>query len=237
MSGYDTAVFDVDGTLVDTNYQHALAWFRAFREHDLTVPIWRIHRAIGMGGDQLVAEVAGDDVEKKLGDDLRTAWTEQFAPMLSEVVPFAGARDLLIAARERGFKVVLASSGEAEHTQHYLDLLHARELIDGWTTSDDVRETKPAPDLIHAALDKVGGRAGILIGDSTWDCLAAAEAGAITYAVRTGGFSSEELTEAGASAVYDDLSGLLEHLGDTQLAAARPTIDRDQPAGAQVGAT
>lgn len=219
-TSFDTAAFDVDGTLVDTNYQHALAWYRAFREHDLTVPIWRIHRAIGMGGDQLVAAVAGDDVEAELGDALRAAWTALFRPMMAEVVPFAGARELLIAARARGFKVVLASSGQAEQTEHYLDLLDARDLIDGWTTSDDVQETKPAPDLIQAALAKVDGTAGILIGDSTWDCQAAKKAGAITYAVLTGGFSVEELEQAGARRVYDDLPGLLDDLDHTALAAA-----------------
>lgn len=219
-TAFDTAVFDVDGTLVDTNYQHALAWFRAMRDHDLTVPIWRIHRAIGMGGDQLVAAVAGDGVEAELGDTLRAAWIEEFTPMMAEVVPFAGARELLIAARSRGFKVVLASSGQAEQTEHYLDLLDARDLIDGWTTSDDVQETKPAPDLIHAALAKVGGTSGILLGDSTWDCQAAQKAGAITYAVLTGGFSVEELEQAGARRVYDDLPGLLDDLDNTALAAA-----------------
>ena len=219
-AGYDTAAFDVDGTLVDTNYQHALAWFRAFREHDVIVPIWRIHRAIGMGGDQLVSAVAGDDIEAAHGDDLREAWSAQFEKMLAEVVPFADARELLIAARERGFKIVLASSGAAKHTEHYLDLLDARDLIDDWTTSDDVEETKPAPDLIDAALKKVGGTRGILIGDSTWDSQAAAHAGALSYAVRTGGFSSDELSQAGAARVYDDLTSLLADLDNTELAAA-----------------
>ena len=217
---YDTAAFDVDGTLVDTNYQHTLAWFRAFRQRDVTVPIWRIHRAIGMGGDQLVAAVAGDDVERRLGDELRDAWTVEFDKMLAEVVPFAGARDLLVAARERGFKVVLASSGQAKHTEHYLDLLDAHALIDGLTTSDDVKETKPAPDLIDAALTKVSGRRGILVGDSTWDSQAAVKAGALSYAVKTGGFSTEELEQAGGAQVYDDLPALLADIDRTALAAA-----------------
>lgn len=219
--GYDTAAFDVDGTLVDTNYQHTLAWFRAFRRFDITPPIWRIHRSIGMGGDQLVTAVAGDDVEKRIGDDLRTAWKEEFDPLLAEVVVFEGARELLVAARERGFKVVLASSGAQDHTSHYIDLLDAADVIDGFTTSDDVEQTKPSPDLIHSALKKVGGSRAILIGDSTWDAEAAQRAGALTYAVLTGGFSVEELEKAGAQRVFDSLTALREAMDDLELKAAQ----------------
>jgi beta-phosphoglucomutase-like phosphatase (HAD superfamily) len=152
-SGSDTAIFDVDGTLVDTNYQHALAWYRAFRRIDVTVPTWRIHRAIGMGGDQLVAAVTDDDVERRHGDELRELWGEEFEPMLGEVQPFEGATELLQEVRDRGFRVVLASSGKQEHVEHYLDLIDGRQLAQAWTTSDDVEATKPAPDLVRVALD------------------------------------------------------------------------------------
>src|SRR5882724_8670731 len=118
----DTAVVDVDGTLVDSNYQHALAWFRAFRHYDITLPVWRLHRAIGMGGDQLVAAVAGDEVEERLGDQLRARWSTEFDPMLDEVQPLIGARELLVELRGYGLTVVLASSGKPEHVDHYLDL-------------------------------------------------------------------------------------------------------------------
>ena len=214
---FDVAAFDLDGTLVDSNYQHSLAWFRALRAYDITVPIWRIHRSIGMGGDQIVAEVAGTDVEKRLGDDLREQWKKEFDPMLAEIVAFAGARELLIAARERGFRVVLASSGSPDHTDHYIDLLDARELIDAATTSEDVESTKPAPDLVHVAVEKVHGRRGILIGDSTWDCQSAAEADGLSYALRTGGFSTEELQAAGAAGVYESLEDLVDDLDNTVL--------------------
>jgi len=154
----DTAILDVDGTLVDSNYQHALAWFRAFRRLSLTVPIWRIHRAIGMGGDQLVAAVTDDRTESRLGDELRAAWSEEFEPMLGEVQPFEGAADLIREVRRRGLGVVLASSGQQRHLEHYLDLIDGRELADAWTTSGDVKATKPAPDLVQVALAKVDGR-------------------------------------------------------------------------------
>ena len=153
----DTAVFDVDGTLVDTNYQHALAWFRAFRRFDITLPLWQLHRGIGMGGDNFVAHVAGDAVEQRYGSQLRDAWGEEFDLMIGEVRPFAAARPLLEEIKGRGFKLVLASSGKAEHVEAFLDLIGGKDLADAWTTSDDVQWSKPAPDLVCAALAKVGG--------------------------------------------------------------------------------
>jgi HAD superfamily hydrolase (TIGR01549 family) len=214
----DTLVFDVDGTLVDTNYQHAIAWYRAFRRFDLTPAVWRIHRAVGMGGDQLVAAVAGQDVEDEHGDELRSAWTEEFEPFLAEVQPFEGAEPLLAEVRKRGLKLVLASSGESKHVDHYLDLLDGRKLAEAWTTSEDAEETKPAPDLVETAMAKVDGVNAVMIGDSTWDAKAAKRAGLPTFAVRTGGFSIEELLEAGATKVYDSLEELQSDL-DTVISA------------------
>ncbi len=207
-TGPDTAVLDVDGTLVDTNYQHALAWYRAFRRHDITLQLWRIHRTIGMGGDQLVGALAGERVEAEHGDELRAAWAEEFDPMLDELRPFDGAHALLVEIHRRGFKLVLASSGKAEHVDHYLDLLDARDLADAWTTSDDVEQTKPAPDLVEVAVGKVEGARAVMVGDSTWDCVAAGKLHVPTYCLRTGGFSVDELTEAGARRVYESLPAL-----------------------------
>jgi HAD superfamily hydrolase (TIGR01549 family) len=208
----DTAVVDVDGTLVDSNYQHALAWFRAFRHHDITLPVWRLHRAIGMGGDQLVAAVASDEVEERLGDELRARWSIEFDPMLDEVQPLIGARELLVELREHGLTVVLASSGKPEHVDHYLDLVDGKSVAHTWTTSGDVDHTKPAPDLLQVALRKAGGDAPVMIGDSVWDFAAAHRAGYPGYALRTGGFSERELLDAGALEVYTSLADLGEGL-------------------------
>jgi HAD superfamily hydrolase (TIGR01549 family) len=201
-------VLDVDGTLVDTNYHHAIAWFRAFRRSDVTVPIWRIHRAIGMGGDQLVPTVAGEDVEDRLGDTVRDAWKKEVDSILDEVRPIEGARELLEAARDAGYIVVLASSGKPDHVDRYLDLLDARELAHDWTSSADVSETKPEPDLIEVALRKAGASEAVVVGDSVWDCQAAQRIGLPCVAVRTGGFGEQELLDNGASRVYDELAQL-----------------------------
>lgn len=212
-SAPDTAVVDVDGTLVDTNYHHAIAWYRAFRRFEETLPVWRLHRAIGMGGDQLVTEVAGVRFEDEHGDDVRAAWGEEFEPMLREVRPFGGVRELLGELRGRGLKVVLASSGAPEHVEVYLELFDGRDLADAWTTSEDVDNTKPEPDLISVAVERVGGRSAVVVGDSVWDFEAARRAGHVGYAIRTGGFSTEELTEAGAREVFDSLPELHQALG------------------------
>jgi HAD superfamily hydrolase (TIGR01549 family) len=212
------ALLDVDGTLVDTNYHHAIAWYRAFREHGLTLPVWRIHRHIGMGGDQLVAAVAGKRVEDRQGDSIRAAETALYADLIGEVQPFADARRLLELLDGRGHRLVLASSGKRDEVDHYLDLLDARELVEAWTTSADVERTKPDPDLVHAAMDKVGGGEAVLVGDSTWDCEAAARAEVPTVAVLTGGFSEQELRQAGAVAVFESLTDLCERLDETPLA-------------------
>ena len=207
------AILDVDGTLVDTNYHHAIAWYRAFRRQGVTPPIWRIHRHIGMGGDQLVAAVAGEEVEERSGDAIREAENELYMDLVDEVVALKGARELIGELGERADRVVLASSAKEHEVDRYLDLLDARELADAWTTSADVESTKPEPDLVHAALDKASADSGLMLGDTTWDCEAAARAGLASVAVLTGGFSAPELRDAGAAAVFDDLDSLRSNLG------------------------
>ena len=124
------AILDIDGTLVDTNYHHAIAWFRAFRQHGHVVPIWRIHRHIGMGGDKLVAALLSEEVEEREGPDIRAAETALYLTFIEEVEPLRGARALMEDLRDRGRQVVLASSAKADEVDHYLDLLDARSLAD-----------------------------------------------------------------------------------------------------------
>jgi HAD superfamily hydrolase (TIGR01509 family) len=211
------AILDVDGTLVDTNYQHALAWYRAFRDQGVTLPLHRIHRHIGMGGDQLVAALAGDDFEREHGDAAREAEGRRYEAMIGEVAPLPEARDLIARLRERGHDIVLASSAKPHEVEHYLDLLDARELVRAWTTSGDVERTKPAPDLVEVAREHVRSGPAVMVGDSTWDCEAAARAGIASVGVLTGGFSEQELREAGAACVFTDLPALLAGLDDSPL--------------------
>ena len=211
------AILDIDGTLVDTNYQHAIAWYLAFRQHDVVLPVWRIHRHIGMGGDQLVAALAGDEVEDELGDDIRAAEKALYLSSIQSTTPLEGSRGLIEDLKGAGRQVVLASSAKEQEVDHYLDLLDARELVDGWTTSADVEHTKPEPDLVVAALDKLGTRDAVMVGDTPWDVKAAKAADVPTVAVLTGGFSEDELREAGAVAVFESIVDLRERIADTPL--------------------
>jgi HAD superfamily hydrolase (TIGR01549 family) len=212
------AILDIDGTLVDTNYQHALAWFRAFKVHGLVEPLWAIHRHIGMGGDQLVAAIAGEDFDREHGDEVRHAEKALYMSMIQEVEPLDGAHEFIEGLKRTGHRVILASSAKPDELEHYLGLLDARELADGWTDSSDVERTKPSPDLVNAALEKAGGGEAVMVGDSVWDCKAAANAGIPAVGVLTGGFSEQELTEAGAVAVFHSVAELREGLADTPLA-------------------
>jgi HAD superfamily hydrolase (TIGR01549 family) len=214
------AVLDVDGTLVDTNYQHALAWYRSFRSLGETFPVWRIHRLIGMGGDQLVAALGGDAVEQRIGEQARERWVQEFDPMMGETALLPGARGLIVALKERGHRVVLASSGKPHHVDRALDLLDAREIADGWTTSEDVEATKPAPDLLRVALEKIGepvDAPSLVIGDSVYDVEAAKNAGMPAIVVRSGGFGDDELRDAGALGIYDTPGDLAAALDETDL--------------------
>ena len=211
------ALLDLDGTLVDANYQHALAWFRAFQRFEIVLPVWRLHRHIGMGGDQYVKAVAGEEVERRLGDDLRDAHSEEFQRLRDECEPLEGARDLLAELKKRGLEVVIASSSSEDDLDFFVDKLVARGLLDEWTSKDDVEHTKPHPDPIEAALEKAGTRDGVMLGDSRWDIESAAKAGLPTICVLTGGWSEQELRDHGAAAVFESIPQLLEHLDETPL--------------------
>jgi HAD superfamily hydrolase (TIGR01509 family) len=213
------AILDIDGTLVDTNYQHALAWYRAFRQYGIVLPIWRIHRHIGMGGDQMIGALTDERTEQEKGDDIRAAEKTLYFQLIGEVQPMADSRTLIEILKQRGHTVVLASSAKQDEVDHYLDLLDVRELADDWTTSADVESTKPAPDLVTTALEKAGAAPddAVMVGDTPWDVEAARKAGVATIAVRTGGFGPDELEEAGAKAVFESVTELCERLDQTPL--------------------
>ena len=213
------AILDIDGTLVDTNYHHAVAWYRAFRQHGIVLPIWRIHTHIGMGGDQLVASLTSEEVDESMGDEIRAAEKALYMALIDEVEPVSEAREFVADLKQRGHTVVLASSAKEDEVEHYLDLLDARGLADSWTTSADVESTKPQPDLVRAALDKAGSESdgAVMVGDTPWDIKAADAAGVSCVAVITGGFSRAELEQAGAVAVFESVADLRSSLDETPL--------------------
>ena len=203
------AILDVDGTLVDTNYHHALAWHRALHAHGHPVQMWKVHRHIGMGGDQILDALIGEEAAAAQGEAIRDAEADAYKELIGEVEPMEGARELIEKLRDAGANVILASSAKQEEVDHYLDLLDARELVDDWTTSADVESTKPDPDLVLAALEKAGrDNPSVMVGDSVWDVKAAKAAGVPTMAVLTGGFSEAELRDAGASQVVESIAEL-----------------------------
>jgi HAD superfamily hydrolase (TIGR01549 family) len=179
--------------------------------------MWRVHRHIGMGGDQIVKAIAGDAVEREHGDSLREAAGAEFKRLRDECFPLEGARELVAELKRRRLVVVLASSSNQDDLDHFLDLLEVRDLVDGWTTSDDVERTKPDPDVIHAALEKAGTTDAVMVGDSRWDIEAAASAGLETVCAITGGWSEQELLDAGAVAVFPSLVELRKRLDETPL--------------------
>jgi HAD superfamily hydrolase (TIGR01549 family) len=203
-----SAIVDIDGTLVDSNYQHVLAWQRAFTRFERYPPMWQIHRHMGMGGDQLVAAVAGEDFERSHGESVREAEKDLYPELMPEVRPFDGASDFVIALSQAGWSVVLSSSAKGEEVDHYVEMLGTAEHADGRTDSEDVEQTKPSPDLIESALEKAEGGDAIMIGDSVWDIEAAARAGVPSVAVLSGGFPEEDLLKAGAVDVVDSVAAL-----------------------------
>jgi len=215
------AVVDVDGTLIDTNYHHVVAWQLAFDRVGALVPTSTLHRHVGMGGDQFVGAVAGEEIESRHGDELRelhdSIYREHF---IDRVRPYGEARRFLERLRELGLRVVLASSAREDEIERYLAMLDARELCDAWTSSGDVEKTKPHPDLLEVAIAKVDGEPAFLLGDSVWDCEAAKRIDLPTLAVLTGGFGRDELLEAGAAEVVADLPELLERIEALQAVAS-----------------
>jgi HAD superfamily hydrolase (TIGR01549 family) len=203
-------LLDIDGTLVDSTYHHAVAWHRAFSQITDVPPLWRLHRAIGMGGDRLVAAVAGDAAEEEHGDDLRDAWRKEYAKLRAEVRPLPGAADLVHQLVRDGFVVALASSGDPQFGREAVDLLGIGSAIADLLTSEDVDSSKPDPDLIQETLGRLDGvESAVFVGDTVYDVESAARAGIGCVALRSGGFGRAELEDAGALRVEELPSDLL----------------------------
>ena len=208
-------LFDVDGTLTDTNYLHTLAWRRAFLDNGHDVASWRIHRLIGASGTKLVEDCIG-----RPDADVKSAWRDHFEALAPEVRAFPGALDLVRAVQERGGRAVLATSSPEDLVAHHLRALGIEESdVDGITTDTDVEEAKPAPDVFIAALAAAEGVAAraVVIGDTGWDLQAAQAAGIAAIAVRTGGWGHDELVQAGAVEVHDDVEALCRDLETSTL--------------------
>lgn len=212
--GFEVALLDIDGTLLDSTYHHAIAWARAFAAVGHPVPVWQLHRHIGMGGDRLIPAVSSQEVADRLGEELTERHTRAYDELIDETGLLPGARELLDGLRASGLEVVLASSSQPQHAEHALRLLDAEERTDAWTTSEDAEESKPHPELLEKALERVGGSRAVMIGDATWDVEAASKAGIPTIGLLSGGFGEEELRAAGAAAVYRDPADLLASLGE-----------------------
>ncbi|MDZ5663351.1 HAD family hydrolase [Nocardioides sp. S-58] len=210
-------VLDLDGTLVDSVYQHVVAWKAALNDVGLHVSGVRIHEAIGMGGDRLVAHVAGDAAEDAVGDDVRALHDKYFKATLRTVCALDGASELAAALATRGHRVVLASSSEADIVDDLLELVDVRRHLDAVLTGSDGVPSKPAPDIVHEAAARVGGGPAVVVGDAVWDALSAESAGAAFVGLRSGGVAAERLLAAGAARVHDGPRDLLDHLDEGPL--------------------
>jgi phosphoglycolate phosphatase len=215
LTGIDTVVVDLDGTLVDSNYVHVLAWREAFRDVGLDIASHRIHRVIGVGGDQLVERVAGEAVERNVGDEVRRRHQVHLGERAGLVSATEGAGELIQLLRDRGVSVVLASSSEQEITDRFLDLVDgAAGLLTAAVTGDDVSRSKPHPDLIEVALEEVEAGKAVVVGDTVWDVEAATAARVPCIALLTGGIPERELREAGAVMVFETPRDLADTLRD-----------------------
>jgi HAD superfamily hydrolase (TIGR01509 family) len=223
MNGSLRAVlFDVDGTLVDTNYLHAVTWWQAFAQGGHYVPMTDIHRTIGMGTDQLLDRLLPADRDSGADGKLALSHDALYATYWSRLRPLPGAADLLRACRARGLAVILASSaGEAE-SGILRAAIDAEDAIDAATFAGDVESSKPAPDLVQVALKKAGVPAeqAVFVGDTVWDVQASGKAGVPCIGLLSGGISREELADAGAVQVYDGPADLLAALSRSLIGQA-----------------
>jgi len=224
-SQVDTVVLDLDGTLVDSVYVHTTCWRDAFRDVGVEVSSHHLHRAIGMGSDRLVAHVAGDSVEKALGDQIRDRHALHFDHRFHEMAATPGAAELLDTLRSNGLQLVLASSGERDQTDRLLGLVEGADAaLKAVVTGSDAEESKPDGELIARALEAVDAKAerAVLLGDTVWDARSAADAGVAFIGILTGGITEAELRDAGCAEVYDTPAELARRLRTSALLGDGP---------------
>lgn len=215
-------LFDIDGTLVDSNYAHVAAWMYAFHSAGCGVEAWRIHESIGMDSSKLLDRLVGDESES-VRNQAKEEHSKRYAEMSDLLRAFDGARELLRAISAQGLKVVLATSAPQDELERLRDLLDVEDAIETVTNAEDVETAKPAPDVVQVALEKSGAEPSdaIFIGDTVWDIRAANEAGVACIAVQTGGIHEQALRDAGAAAVYETIRELRADLEARGLAAVR----------------
>ena len=217
-------LFDVDGTLVDSNYLHAVTWWEAFGQAGYEVAMADIHRAIGMGSDQLLDQLLPRDRDRGGDDDVRAAHGALYATYWSRLTPLRSAAELLRACKGRGLRVVLASSADEREFNALRAALDAEDAIDEATSSADAETSKPAPDIVQVALEKAGVRPGeaVFVGDTVWDVQACQKAGVRCIGLTSGGIAREELIGAGAAHVYAGPDELLARLPESLLGEGPP---------------
>jgi HAD superfamily hydrolase (TIGR01509 family) len=217
-AGRPAALFDVDGTLVDSNFLHVHAWYRAFHDAGVDVEAWRVHRSIGMDGSKLLASLA-DGADDAIRSQLKALHSRYYRKTASLLRPLPGTRNLLKAVDKLGLQIVLATSAPEDELETLRKVLASDDLVSTQTSSNDVGTAKPQPDIVEVALERAGVDAGnaVFVGDTVWDIEACKRAGVQTIAVLSGGMSRGELETAGAQGVFDNPYDLCDHLGDTAI--------------------
>ncbi|MGZ4673955.1 MAG: HAD family hydrolase [Ilumatobacteraceae bacterium] len=220
MANAPAILFDIDGTLVDSNYVHVYAWVKAFDEVGIAVESWRIHRSIGMDGKRLLQSLSGDapdDVQDRL-KDLHLRYFREAAPLMKRL---PGVRELLERVRSLGLQVVLATSSSEDELKLSRPVLDCEDLVSATTSSKDVEVAKPEPTIIEIAMDRAGVDAdkAVYVGDAVWDIEACGRAGVPAIGLLSGGVSRGELEQAGAEAVFENAQDLVDHLDDTSISA------------------
>lgn len=217
------ALFDIDGTLIDSNDLHAQAWHEAIAKFGADVPVARIRPQIGKGGDYLLPAVLPQEFLEANGEALEEYRGEIFArDYMPRIKPFPEVRTLFQKVADAGIKIVLASSGTEQEVAHHLELIGCEDLVEETTSADDAERSKPAPDIFAAALAKLQGIPGehaVVVGDSPYDMQAAKALGVRTIGLRCGGFSDEVLTSAGCDILFDDPADLLRRFGESPFSA------------------